>query len=412
MEAQPESLTRLLQFSVLPIAKVLVMCALGLLMASSYINILNATSRKQLSKLVFQVFLPCLIFTQLGTAVTLEKLLEWWFIPVNVLLSSTLGCLLGLLVALLIKPPPRFFKFTIVMIGIGNIGNIPLVLVGAICRDKNNPFNDPDTCNTDGVAYISYGQWVGAVIVYTFVYRMLAPPASEEEEASKLRESLLVDHSSSEASESDNVVPSTNSKVSCQLDSCVRSSQQCRKVSQAVARIKLWLQSARIGDILQPPVAASLLALVFGATPFLKMLFLEDDAVFYFLSDSLNILGGAMIPCIMLVLGGNLVKGPGASELGLKTTLAITVVRLVLVPPMGIAVVSLAEKLNLLPPNNKMFRFVLLLQHSMPTSILAGAVASLQGYAEQEASAILFWEHIASVVTMTGWLGVHVNYLS
>ncbi|XP_024515185.1 protein PIN-LIKES 6 isoform X2 [Selaginella moellendorffii] len=392
MEAQPESLTRLLQFSVLPIAKVLVMCALGLLMASSYINILNATSRKQLSKLVFQVFLPCLIFTQLGTAVTLEKLLEWWFIPVNVLLSSTLGCLLGLLVALLIKPPPRFFKFTIVMIGIGNIGNIPLVLVGAICRDKNNPFNDPDTCNTDGVAYISYGQWVGAVIVYTFVYRMLAPPASEEEEASKLRESLLVDHSSSEASESDNVVPSTNSK--------------------AVARIKLWLQSARIGDILQPPVAASLLALVFGATPFLKMLFLEDDAVFYFLSDSLNILGGAMIPCIMLVLGGNLVKGPGASELGLKTTLAITVVRLVLVPPMGIAVVSLAEKLNLLPPNNKMFRFVLLLQHSMPTSILAGAVASLQGYAEQEASAILFWEHIASVVTMTGWLGVHVNYLS
>ncbi|XP_024515184.1 protein PIN-LIKES 6 isoform X1 [Selaginella moellendorffii] len=398
MEAQPESLTRLLQFSVLPIAKVLVMCALGLLMASSYINILNATSRKQLSKLVFQVFLPCLIFTQLGTAVTLEKLLEWWFIPVNVLLSSTLGCLLGLLVALLIKPPPRFFKFTIVMIGIGNIGNIPLVLVGAICRDKNNPFNDPDTCNTDGVAYISYGQWVGAVIVYTFVYRMLAPPASEEEEASKLRESLLVDHSSSEASESDNVVPSTNSK--------------CRKVSQAVARIKLWLQSARIGDILQPPVAASLLALVFGATPFLKMLFLEDDAVFYFLSDSLNILGGAMIPCIMLVLGGNLVKGPGASELGLKTTLAITVVRLVLVPPMGIAVVSLAEKLNLLPPNNKMFRFVLLLQHSMPTSILAGAVASLQGYAEQEASAILFWEHIASVVTMTGWLGVHVNYLS
>ncbi|XP_024516669.1 protein PIN-LIKES 6 [Selaginella moellendorffii] len=398
MEAQPESLTRLLQFSVLPIAKVLVMCALGLLMASSYINILNATSRKQLSKLVFQVFLPCLIFTQLGTAVTLEKLLEWWFIPVNVLISSTLGCLLGLLVALLIKPPPRFFKFTIVMIGIGNIGNIPLVLVGAICRDKNNPFNDPDTCNTDGVAYISYGQWVGAVIVYTFVYRMLAPPASEEEEASKSREPLLVDHSSSDASESDNVVPSTNSK--------------CRKVSQAVARIKLWLQSARIGDILQPPVAASLLALVFGATPFLKMLFLEDDAVFYFLSDSLNILGGAMIPCIMLVLGGNLVKGPGASELGLKTTVAITVVRLVLVPPMGIAVVSLAEKLNLLPPNNKMFRFVLLLQHSMPTSILAGAVASLQGYAEQEASAILFWEHIASVVTMTGWLGVHVNYLS
>jgi hypothetical protein len=42
----------------------------------------------------------------------------------------------------------------------GNIGNIPLVILGAICREKGNPFENPDTCNTNGVAYISFGQWV------------------------------------------------------------------------------------------------------------------------------------------------------------------------------------------------------------------------------------------------------------
>lgn len=42
----------LLKFAVLPIAKVLVMCALGLLLASSYIGILPAPSRQQLSKVV------------------------------------------------------------------------------------------------------------------------------------------------------------------------------------------------------------------------------------------------------------------------------------------------------------------------------------------------------------------------
>jgi hypothetical protein len=43
----------------------------------------------------------------------------------------------------------------------GNIGNIPLVIIGAICRDDGNPFGlDPETCNSDGVAYISFGQWV------------------------------------------------------------------------------------------------------------------------------------------------------------------------------------------------------------------------------------------------------------
>lgn len=42
----------------------------------------------------------------------------------------------------------------------GNIGNIPLVLIAALCRDPSNPFGDSDKCNQDGNAYISFGQWV------------------------------------------------------------------------------------------------------------------------------------------------------------------------------------------------------------------------------------------------------------
>jgi hypothetical protein len=42
-----------------------------------------------------------------------------WFIPVNVVLAAVFGCLLGYAVALLIKPPPEFFNFTVVFIGIG-----------------------------------------------------------------------------------------------------------------------------------------------------------------------------------------------------------------------------------------------------------------------------------------------------
>lgn len=38
---------------------------------------------------------------------------------------------------------------------------MPLVLIAALCRDDMNPFGDADKCSTDGVAYISFGQWVG-----------------------------------------------------------------------------------------------------------------------------------------------------------------------------------------------------------------------------------------------------------
>lgn len=67
-----------------------------------------------------------------------------------------------------------------------------------------------------------------------------------------------------------------------------------------------------------------------------------------------------------------LVAGPGSSKLGFKTTAAIVFARLVLVPPVGLGIVTLADKLGFLPPDDKMFRFVLLLQHSMPTSVLSG----------------------------------------
>jgi len=44
----------------------------------------------------------------------------------------------------------------------GNIGNVPLVLLAALCRDPSNPFGDSEKCSKDGTAYISFGQWVGS----------------------------------------------------------------------------------------------------------------------------------------------------------------------------------------------------------------------------------------------------------
>jgi len=64
--------------------------------------------------------------------------------------------------------------------------------------------------------------------------------------------------------------------------------------------------------------------------------------------------------------------GPGSSKLGFRTTAAIIFGRLVLVPPAGLGIVTLADKLGFLPPGDKMFKFVLLLQHTMPTSVLSG----------------------------------------
>lgn len=69
-----------------------------------------------------------------------------------------------------------------------------------------------------------------------------------------------------------------------------------------------------------------------------------------------------------------LCAGPGSSKLGFRTTAAIIFGRLVLVPPAGLGIVTLADKLGFLPAGDKMFKFVLLLQHTMPTSVLSGTL--------------------------------------
>ncbi|KAB1224684.1 putative transporter C5D6.04 [Morella rubra] len=401
-----ESLLGSIKIAVLPIAKVFTMCFLGFLMASKYVNILPAHGRKLLNGLVFSLLLPCLIFSQLGQAITLEKMLQWWFIPVNVVLGSISGSLIGFIVASLVRPPYPFFKFTIIQIGIvsalntGNIGNVPLVLIAALCRDKSNPFGDSEKCSTDGTAYISFGQWVGAIILYTYVFNMLSPPPEGTFDIED--ENLPIKNLTKDGTPDQ--VPLLTQEEAASTNS---NDLHKGKIKDFFAFL---YEKLKLKQILQPPIIASILAMVLGAVPFLKRLIFAADAPLFFFTDSCIILGEAMIPCILLALGGNLVDGPGSSKLGLRTTAAIIFGRLVLVPPVGLGIVTLADYLGFLPAGDKMFRFVLLLQHSMPTSVLAGAVANLRGCG-REAAAVLFWVHIFAIFSMAGWIVLYLNIL-
>lgn len=37
----------------------------------------------------------------------------------------------------------------------GNLGNLPIIIIPAICKDKGSPFGDPDVCYQFGMAYAS-----------------------------------------------------------------------------------------------------------------------------------------------------------------------------------------------------------------------------------------------------------------
>ncbi|KAG5550823.1 hypothetical protein RHGRI_015696 [Rhododendron griersonianum] len=334
-----ESLVDTIKIAVLPIAKVFTICFMGFLLA--YFKILPANGRKLLNGLVFSLLLPCLIFSQLGQAITLEKMIEWWFIPFNVLLATISGSLIGLAVATI----------------------------------------------------------VGAIVLYTYVFYMLAPPSEGtfdiEDRGLPLKNSPK---------------DSTQEQVPLLMQEAMPTNSDAPKIRKIKDLLAFVFEKLKVKQILHPPIIASILAMVIGCVPFLKRLVFTNDAPLYFFTDSCTILGDAMIPSILLALGGNLIDGPGSSKLGIRTTAAIVFGRLVLVPPAGLGIVMLADKLGFLPPGDKMFRFVLLLQHSMPTSVLSGAVANLRGCG-REGAAVLFWVHIFAILSMSGWIVLYLHIL-
>ena len=70
------------------------------------------------------------------------------------------------------------------------------------------------------------------------------------------------------------------------------------------------------------------------AAPIKGLLFGEDPPL-NFLTDSLDIMAGAMIPSMMLVLGSVLHKGPGSGQVPAKVILGILGMRQIVIPFLG-----------------------------------------------------------------------------
>ncbi|KAF0897785.1 hypothetical protein E2562_000495 [Oryza meyeriana var. granulata] len=432
--------------AVMPLMKLLCLTVIGLVLANRKIQIIPKATFKLLSKLVFALFLPCLIFVHLGQSVTIQNVLDWWFIPVNVLISTAIGCILGYIVALICRPPPQFFRFTVIMTGFGNTGNLPIAMIGSVCHTPDHPFGPG--CHRKGVAYVSFAQWVAVLLVYTLVYHMMEPPMQfyeivgeggeievEPEQTSSFSRPLLheaewpgmadkeTEHAKtpfiarifmSISGSSQNTFPDidfTEEGTSGAGPSSPKS-LRCLAEPKVVRRIRIVAEKTPIQHVLQPPTIASLLAIIIGMVPVFKDFVFAADAPLAFFTDSLEILAAAVVPSVMLILGGMLAEGPNDNALGIRTIIGITVARLLVLPCIGIGVVLLADWLHLLVEEDHMYRFVLSLQYSTPSAILLGAIASLRGYAVKEASALLFWQHICAVVSLSIYLVVYFRLLT
>ncbi len=91
--------------------------------------------------------------------------------------------------------------------------------------------------------------------------------------------------------------------------------------------------------------------------------------------------------------------------------MAVALVRLLIAPIVGVAIVIASVHSGLVYPPDSFFMFVLMLQHCMPTAINMHTVATLHQNGVAEVTTVLFWQYLASIITVPCWMMFFLYYL-
>ncbi|CAL5223347.1 g5851 [Coccomyxa viridis] len=547
-------------------------------------GVLDGRGTQSLSRLIFYVFIPSLTFTKLGASVDLHNMGRWWILPVNVFISICIGMVIGWLCSRLLKAPKKLRPHIICCIATGNVGNLPIVLVAALCEDQSSAVAHavaPGRCYELGIAYVVFAMWVAGLFQFSVAYALLKPSpetleekegglpvvlherpghlmltsafhdltdlarlelqplrstlsSSEPEEAvpghdapghalnqngrhpgvlepfdsaapsrgqdagkeryqqgrlhngynalqngrndsaadfgiahahgSSAASSLAVSTCGSEESELLSIrehgpdqakhghslaegVPDQegnthNSSSSCAVGSssasvskhdsarppdakhdssssiaATQSRQQgCQPYTRSNSRLPgkvqrqslsercrgaaRWFKSVPWSQIINMPILAAFAGLTFGCVPFLKGLLFGPEAPLGFIKDCLELLGMPMIPCMMMVLGAVLHKGPGSVNVAPRLIVGVSAFRLIIIPLAGTAALLLLRKAGVFDPPDALFMLVLFLGHATPTAINVQTIATIHQNGEAEVSCILFWQYIASIISL------------
>ncbi|KAH9710512.1 protein PIN-LIKES 7 [Citrus sinensis] len=331
----------------MPIVQVLLISVLGALMATQYWNLLTADARRSLNKMVFTVFTPSLMFASLAKTVTLEEIISWWFMPVNVAMTFLIGGILGWIVVKLLRPKPHLEGLVIATCASGNLGNLLLIIVPAICHEQGSPFGNRDVCSSVGLSYASF--------------------------------SMAASH--------------------------------LQTGKESFWKRSLEFLHQLLEELLAPPTLAAIVGFIFGAVVWLRNLIIGDSAPLRVIQDSIEILGDGTIPCITLILGGNLIQGLRSSTLKPLIIIAVVCVRYVALPFIGVWVVKAAAALGFLP-SDPLYHYVLMVQFTLPPAMNIGTMTQLFDVAQEECSVLFLWTYLVAALALTGWSMVYMWILS
>ncbi|CAL5087657.1 unnamed protein product [Urochloa decumbens] len=388
-----------------PVFNMLLVTGVGSFLASGFVGILTKEARKHLNNLVFYVFNPCLIAAYLAKTITMESLGKLWFMPVNILLGFIFGLIFGWIVTKITRTPAKLKGLVLGCCSAGNVGNIFLIIIPALCKEKGSPFGAPDACQSYGLAYSSLSLAIGAVFLWSIAYNIIrvASQASEGDGDAQTNQTtvLIVGSDAEPVSEEECPTFHTNECALPLLPPNKSKVPLSDRARQFLSSITGWIDFRKL---FAPSTIAVIVGLILGAVPLIKNSLIGENAPLRALQESAELIGGAAVPAVTLIMGGNLLKGVRgrASVVQPSVIAGVIAVRYILLPLLGTGLVKGAVRLGLVQPD-PLYQFILMLQYAVPPAMNIGTMTQLFGVGESECSVIFVWAYALASVAVTAW---------
>ncbi|KAA3454261.1 protein PIN-LIKES 3-like [Gossypium australe] len=426
----------LLLVALIPVIKVLFITGVGLLLALDRVNLLGPDARNHLNKIVFYVFGPALVATNLAQTITYESLVTLWFMPVNILLTFMIGSALAWLLIKITRTPKHLQGMVIGCCSAGNLGNLPLIIVPSVCEESNNPFGESSTCFSNAQAYASLSMATGAIFIWSYVYGIMRSYANNYKEAG-----LTININSSQKnsnSESDLetcrepllpskdwVAASDEYSVQQQPHGNFETQEKISALRKRFQCITMTMKNINLKEVFAPSAIAGskycslaftitriashlhrfgpqMVGFFIGTVSPIRQILIGADAPLRVIENSINLLGDPTVACMTLLVGANLLKGLTRSDIRPSIIIGIIAVRNVFMPLLGIGVVKAAQHLGLVG-TDALFQFVLMLQYALPPAMAVGTMTQLFQMGQSESSVIMLWTYVVAAFSLTLW---------
>ncbi|ODV89456.1 hypothetical protein CANCADRAFT_27270 [Tortispora caseinolytica NRRL Y-17796] len=398
------------------VLQVVIVSTLGFFAAKA--GLLSTELQKQISALNVEIFTPCLVFSKLGSSLTMGAMADLGLVPIIFLFTTGVSWAGARIASRLFRLNEREANFVTAMSVFGNSNSLPVSLTVSLAYSMADhlqwdviPDDSADNIASRGILYLVLFQQLGQILRWSWGYNtLLSKPTPEEIERIASSRSLAR-CSAAIQSERNTVATSGSSNfLTVPTERAPLTITVPHTNYESFAINPLWrpvsISGRYVMSFMNRPLWSMLFAIVVAAIPQLQhQLFSPPHFLYATAGSAVKQVGGVAVPLILVVLGGNLAPSAGpnriadtdpSDEANHSKVVILSLICRMIIPATVLfpALAFLTHNFVISILDDPIFIVVLFLLTTSPPAIQLSQICQLNGIFEREMTAILFWGYV------------------